>query len=132
MYQESLDEVSFSILLHESHRSYPSRRRACLFYWVVLFFLICMGSPVMHTLYTHCGDRMWYQVVRATSSNILESVIYYLAIQVLTLSMCLPGHKAPRARRVKAVRKQVQLYVISGLKRLCFHVLIYKTKINNK
>ena len=29
MYQESLNEVSFAILLHESHRSYPSRRRAC-------------------------------------------------------------------------------------------------------
>ena len=28
MYQESLIEVSFAIMLHESHRSYPSRRRA--------------------------------------------------------------------------------------------------------
>ena len=25
----SLNEVSFAILLHESHRSYPSRGRAC-------------------------------------------------------------------------------------------------------
>ena len=31
MYQESLNEVSIAIWLHESHRSYPSRRRACLF-----------------------------------------------------------------------------------------------------
>ena len=30
MYQESLNEVSIAISLHESHRSYPSRRRACL------------------------------------------------------------------------------------------------------
>ena len=30
MNQESLNEVSFAFLLHESHRSYPSRRRACL------------------------------------------------------------------------------------------------------
>ena len=29
MYQESLNEVSIAISLHESHRSYPSRRRAC-------------------------------------------------------------------------------------------------------
>ena len=29
MYHESLNVVSFSILLHESHRSYPSRRGAC-------------------------------------------------------------------------------------------------------
>ena len=29
MYQQSLNEVSFAILLHESHGSYPSRRRAC-------------------------------------------------------------------------------------------------------
>ena len=29
-YQESLNEVYFALLLHESHRSYPSRRRACL------------------------------------------------------------------------------------------------------
>ena len=29
MYQESLNEVSFAILLRESHRSDPSRRRAC-------------------------------------------------------------------------------------------------------
>ena len=31
MYQESLNEVSFAILLHESHRSYLSRRRVCVF-----------------------------------------------------------------------------------------------------
>ena len=30
MYQESLNEVSIKISLHESDRSYPSRRRACL------------------------------------------------------------------------------------------------------
>ena len=29
MYQESLNEVSIAISLHESHRSYPRRRRAC-------------------------------------------------------------------------------------------------------
>ena len=29
IYQESLNEVSIAISLHESHRSYPSRRRAC-------------------------------------------------------------------------------------------------------
>ena len=29
MYQEYLNAVSFAILLHESNRSYPSRRRAC-------------------------------------------------------------------------------------------------------
>ena len=33
MYQEFLIEVSFAIMLHESHRSYPSRRRACFFTW---------------------------------------------------------------------------------------------------
>ena len=29
MYKESLNEVSFAILLPESQRIYPSRRRAC-------------------------------------------------------------------------------------------------------
>ena len=35
MYQESLKEVSIAILLHESHRSYPSRRRACFLLGIV-------------------------------------------------------------------------------------------------
>ena len=30
MFQESLNEVSFAILLHKSYHSYPSSRRACL------------------------------------------------------------------------------------------------------
>ena len=29
MFKESLNEVSFAILLHKSYRNYPSRRRAC-------------------------------------------------------------------------------------------------------
>ena len=40
MYQESLNEVLFAILLHESHRSYPSRRRDCLYVFYFSFFVI--------------------------------------------------------------------------------------------
>ena len=36
MYQEALKEVSIAISLHESHRSYPSRRRACFQFILVI------------------------------------------------------------------------------------------------
>ena len=37
MFQESLNEVSFAIMLHKSYRSYPSRRRACFWRRPLIF-----------------------------------------------------------------------------------------------
>ena len=46
MYQESLKEVSIAISLQESHRSYPSRRRACLCFILVLVAVIWHFLPI--------------------------------------------------------------------------------------
>ena len=62
MYQESLNEVSFAILLHESHRSYPSRRRACFkprfklkhfFLFRPMIFLLVLWHFLSHICMTY-------------------------------------------------------------------------------
>ena len=54
---ESLNEVSYAILLHKSYRSYPSRRRACFYIkkiWEVYFSTMfwCIGQ------YGNCEERV--------------------------------------------------------------------------